>query len=104
MIEALAFGQGISSRNLKPQPRGKASDRPDYAYYNFCRVHRTLRVTPAMEAGLADYIWSLGGTTSNLVQSISIRPSGSQQPQSLWPSLKWRSSVYRLDTELTTRP
>jgi len=30
-----------------------------FAYYNFCRVHQTLRVTPAMEAGLADHIWSL---------------------------------------------
>ncbi len=28
-------------------------------YYNFCRVHQTLRVTPAMEAGLADHVWSL---------------------------------------------
>jgi hypothetical protein len=25
-----------------------------HAYYNFCRVHQTLRVTPAMEAGLRD--------------------------------------------------
>lgn len=30
-----------------------------HAYYNFCRVHQTLRVTPAMEAGLADHIWTL---------------------------------------------
>jgi IS1 family transposase len=30
-----------------------------HAYYNFCRVHQTLRVTPAMEAGLADHIWSV---------------------------------------------
>ncbi len=30
-----------------------------FAYYNFCRVHQTLRVTPAMEAGLADHVWSL---------------------------------------------
>ena len=29
------------------------------AWYNFCRVHQTLRVTPAMEAGLTDHIWSL---------------------------------------------
>src|SRR5258708_15154093 len=29
------------------------------AYYNFCRVHQTLRVTPAMEAGLTDHVWSL---------------------------------------------
>jgi IS1 family transposase len=30
-----------------------------FAYYNFCRVHQTLRVTPAMEAGLTDHVWSL---------------------------------------------
>src|SRR5207302_6184042 len=30
-----------------------------FMYYNFCRVHQTLRVTPAMEAGLADHIWGL---------------------------------------------
>lgn len=29
-------------------------------YYNFCRVHQTLRVTPAMEAGLADHVWRIG--------------------------------------------
>jgi IS1 family transposase len=29
------------------------------AWYNFCRVHQTLRVTPAMEAGLTDHIWSI---------------------------------------------
>ncbi|NOS72343.1 MAG: IS1 family transposase [Verrucomicrobia bacterium] len=27
--------------------------------YNFCRVHQTLRVTPAMEAGLTDHVWTL---------------------------------------------
>jgi hypothetical protein len=30
-----------------------------HAYYNFCRVHQTLRVTPAMEAGLADHVWTI---------------------------------------------
>jgi hypothetical protein len=29
-----------------------------HAYYNFCRVHQTLRVTPAMEAGLVDHAWT----------------------------------------------
>lgn len=29
------------------------------AWYNFCRVHQTLRVTPAMEAGLTDHIWTV---------------------------------------------
>jgi len=30
-----------------------------YAYYNFCRVHKSLRVTPAMESGIADHQWSV---------------------------------------------
>lgn len=30
-----------------------------FMHYNFCRVHQTLRVTPAMEAGIADHIWSI---------------------------------------------
>jgi hypothetical protein len=30
-----------------------------HAYYNFCRVHQTLRVTPAMEAGLTDHVWTI---------------------------------------------
>ena len=30
-----------------------------YFYYNFCRVHGSLRVTPAMESRLTDHIWSV---------------------------------------------
>lgn len=30
-----------------------------FAYYNFCKIHQTLRVTPAMEAGLTDHAWSV---------------------------------------------
>lgn len=30
-----------------------------FAFYNFCRVHKSLKVTPAMEAGIADHIWSV---------------------------------------------
>ncbi len=28
-------------------------------HYNFARIHRTLRITPSMAAGLADHVWSL---------------------------------------------
>jgi hypothetical protein len=28
-----------------------------FAWYNFVRVHRTLRVTQAMEAGITDHVW-----------------------------------------------
>lgn len=30
-----------------------------FAYYNFCRVHSTIKKTPAMEAGLTDHVWSV---------------------------------------------
>jgi IS1 family transposase len=30
-----------------------------YMHYNFARIHKTLRITPAMEAGVADHVWSL---------------------------------------------
>lgn len=30
-----------------------------FMHYNFGRIHKTLRVTPAMEAGIADHVWSL---------------------------------------------
>lgn len=30
-----------------------------YMYYNFGRIHQTLRVTPAMEAGVADHVWEI---------------------------------------------
>ena len=30
-----------------------------FAHYNFVRIHKTLRVTPAMEAGITDHLWSI---------------------------------------------
>ena len=30
-----------------------------FAYYNFCRIHKTLRVTPAMESAIADHVWEI---------------------------------------------
>jgi len=30
-----------------------------YMHYNFCRIHQSLRVTPAMEAGVADHVWTV---------------------------------------------
>jgi transposase-like protein/IS1 family transposase len=30
-----------------------------FAYYNFCRIHRSLRVTPAMQTGITDHVWDL---------------------------------------------
>jgi hypothetical protein len=30
-----------------------------FAYYNFVRIHQTLRVPPAVESGLTDHVWTL---------------------------------------------
>ena len=30
-----------------------------FVYYNFVRVHKTLRVSPAMEAGVSDHVWTI---------------------------------------------
>jgi len=30
-----------------------------HMHYNFCRIHQTLRVTPAMEAGISQHVWSI---------------------------------------------
>jgi len=49
----LALGFSKSLDNLK------AAVAVYVAFYNLCRVHTTLRVTPAMEAGLTDHIWSI---------------------------------------------
>lgn len=37
----------------------KAACALHFAYYNFCRVHQSLRCTPAMEAGITDHVWTI---------------------------------------------
>lgn len=37
----------------------KAAAALHFMYYNFARVYQSLRVTPAMEAGIADHVWSI---------------------------------------------
>lgn len=31
-----------------------------YMHYNFCRIHKSLRITPAMAAGVSDHVWEVG--------------------------------------------
>ncbi len=37
----------------------KAAVALHFMHYNFARIHQTLRVTPAMEAGVSDHVWSI---------------------------------------------
>jgi|SRR5882724_891913 len=45
-----------------------------FMHYNFCRVHQTLCVTPAMEIGIADHVWSV-----EEVVALLDRPSVEQE-------------------------
>lgn len=49
-----------------------------YLHYNFCRIHQTLRVTPAMEAGISDHVWAVEELVDLLVSErpVSSAPSG----------------------------
>lgn len=40
-----------------------------YMHNNFCRIHQTLRVTPAMETDVSDHVWSLDDVTALLEPS-----------------------------------
>lgn len=48
-----------------------------FAHYNFCRVHQTLRVTPAMQAGLTDHVWTIeelvGVLEANEAKTVSCK-------------------------------
>lgn len=44
-----------------------------YMHYNFCRIHKTLRVTPAMEAGISNHVWSIEGVGALL--DVNAKPT-----------------------------
>ena len=54
-----------------------------FMHYNFCRTHQTLRVTPAMAAGISDHVWSV----DNL---IALMP---EPKRAAWGSKKVASAV-----------
>jgi hypothetical protein len=50
---------GLTNAFSKKLENMKAALALHFAHYNFCRIHSTLRVTPAMAAGITDSIWGL---------------------------------------------
>lgn len=42
------------------------------AHYNFCRVHQTLRTTPAVASGVTERVWSIGELIDT---ALSIAPA-----------------------------
>jgi IS1 family transposase len=45
------------------------------AHYNFCRVHETLRTTPAIAIGIADHVWSIGELIDAALTAVPPKPT-----------------------------
>jgi hypothetical protein len=45
-----------------------------YMHYNFCRIHKTLRITPAMAAGVTDRLWSIEDIAA-LLEASETKPT-----------------------------
>jgi hypothetical protein len=73
-------------RNLVagPYQAGSASSEAAIAlhfmYYNFCRIHKTLRVTPAMESGIAISPWTVADLVA-LLPEPEAKKRGSYKPR-----------------------
>ena len=46
-----------------------------FCHYNFCRVHKTLRITPAMAAGVCDHLWGLDELIGLVEIAEEIKPA-----------------------------
>ncbi len=44
------------------------------SHYNFCRVHEALRVTPAMQLGVTDHIWTIGELVEAAIDGVTPEP------------------------------
>ena len=44
-----------------------------FTYYNFCRIHQTLKVTPAMEVGITDRLWEVSDIV-RLIEDAAPKP------------------------------
>jgi hypothetical protein len=56
------------------------------ARYSFCRVHETLHVTPAMQLGVTDHIWSIG-------ELVDAALEGSPKESTGTPPDQWRRVI-----------
>jgi IS1 family transposase len=59
------------------------------AFYNFCRVHETLRMTPAMALGVTDHIWTIGELIAAAFESpIDVPPLPKEPETTLRPGTR----------------
>lgn len=51
------------------------------AFYNLCRVHETLRYTPAMALGVTDHIWTIGELVKAALEPTDVPPLPRPTPE-----------------------
>jgi transposase InsO family protein len=57
---AIFLGSGVlAGRFSRSLDNLRAALALHFAYYNLCRIHGSLRITPAMAAGITDHVWPL---------------------------------------------
>jgi hypothetical protein len=49
----------LTNAHSKKLENHEAAIALHYMHYNYCRIHQTLRVTPAKEAGIAGHVWAI---------------------------------------------
>lgn len=59
-----------------------------FAFYNFCRIHKSVRVTPAMAAGINDKLWTMADIVA-LMAARAPKPG----PRGLTTSGRSRKSI-----------
>jgi hypothetical protein len=57
--QCLSLNLGRYSMSTRPVTYHAAMVAIHAVYYNFAGIHKTLRITPSMAAGLSDHVWSL---------------------------------------------
>ena len=45
------------------------------AFYNLCKTHEALRMTPAMALGIADRVWSIGDLIEAALKAVPTKPT-----------------------------
>lgn len=68
------FGR-LTNAFSKTLPNHAAAVSLHIAFYNLCRVHESLRTTPAVALGIADRVWTIGDLVDAALATLPIGPT-----------------------------
>jgi len=74
------------------------------SFYNFCRVHESLRVTPGMALGVTDHIWSVGELMNAASEPSDVPPIPRKPETTLRPGTRRFRLIVGVGGKGTNRP